>query len=607
MKKLLTVFLIIFFPIIARAQTFNNSTGGAIPDNNTLTCYPVTVSGLPSLIDTSFGIISACINIAHPYDSDLRIYLKAPNGFVIDLSSTNGGSGDDYTSCCFRMDGLSGPVTFGLPPFTGTWIPEQSLNLFNTGIINPNGDWFLCALDEVPNDSGSVISFDITFGNSPPHDPAPPTGICSTTDASGCACPVSGDTVCDLMPDMTASALEILNDHIESPGYIDMSNATPNIGYGPLEVRGTNQCFCDTMQVPCTVSMCPDSSGPTEIISQRIYHKNGGTMTYTDVTAGTMTYHPSHGHIHVDDWASYSLRIPTSDPDARNWPIVGLGTKTSYCLVNLGDCNTGAGICADTGGTVYNQGNLPNYGLGAVSGCGTEQGIYVGSYDVYSAILDGQRILIPNVCNNDYFIVSITDPDNHFIEKNENNNWVAVPVTLTQQPGSTPVSAFSYAATGMNVSFFNNATGNNVYRWSFGDGQVDSSGQSLSHTYQSPGTYVVVLSVDNGICQASSAQLVTVPGSVNVNEPVASLPKLKIAPNPSSGAITFSYEQTGRQKVKLELFDPYGKLLMELADPRNDAGKHEFRLEKNELVPGVYFARLTADERSETSRIVILK
>jgi hypothetical protein len=287
--------------------------------------------------------------------------------------------------------------------------------------------------------------------------------------------------------------------------------------------------------------------------------------------------------------------------------VVGLGTKTSYCLVNLGDCNTGAGICADTGGIVYNQGNLPNYGLGAVSGCGTEQGIYVGSYDVYSAILDGQRILMPNVCNNDYFIVSITDPDNHFIEKNENNNWVAVPVTLTQQPGATPVSAFSYSVNGMSISFFNNATGSNVYRWNFGDGQTDSSGQSLSHNYQAPGSYVVVLSVDNGTCQAASAQIITVPGFVNVNEPAALMPKLKIVPNPSSGAITLSYEQSGRQKVKIDLFDLYGKHLMELSDLRNNAGKHEFRLENNELSPGVYFARLSTDQKSETSRIVILK
>jgi len=605
MKKIFFLFVCIIITGPVNAQTFSNSTGGPIPDNNTLVCFPVTVTGLPGQIDTTFGVVTACLDIIHTYDSDLRIYLKGPNNLMIELSSTNGGSFQNYTGTCFRMDGTSGYIIYGIPPFTGTFIPEESLNLFNSG-IGPNGTWYLCVIDEVPSDTGSVVSFSITFGNNPPPDPQVTPGLCTTTDASGCACPLPGDTDCDLLPDMTASALEIQNAFFEYLGYIEMNNATPNIGYGPLEVRGMNQCFCDTMPVPCNI-VCPDSSGPTELISQRIYHKNpDSTMSYYDIPAGTMTYHPSHGHIHVDDWAHYSLRTPTSDPDARNWPIVGLGTKTSYCLVNLGDCNSAPGICQDSG-VIYNQSNLPNYGLGIVSGCGTEQGIFVGNYDVYSANLDGQRIYIPDICNGNYHIVSITDPDNHFREMNDENNWVSVPVTLSMQPGNGAIPAFTHSPSGMSVAFSNSASGNNTYYWDFGDGQLDSLGQSVNHTYTVPGTYTVVLIIDNGICKSTSAQLVTVPGYVGISDGYPMVSPVNITPNPSSGEVRLSYQLHSRAHVRLLLCDALGNRVKVFSNGINLAGSYEFRLNAGEIAPGIYFVSLLSDESSETARLVIIR
>ncbi|MBK6839653.1 MAG: hypothetical protein IPG90_16440 [Bacteroidetes bacterium] len=47
-------------------------------------------------------------------------------------------------------------------------------------------------------------------------------------------CP-GGATDCDLLPDMTSSYKEINLNHSETPGFLDISNATPNIGYGRLK------------------------------------------------------------------------------------------------------------------------------------------------------------------------------------------------------------------------------------------------------------------------------------------------------------------------------------------------------------------------------------
>ena len=136
---------------------------------------------------------------------------------------------------------------------------------------------------------------------------------------------------------MTASGKEILDHHTENPGFLYISNATPNIGYGPIDIYGYDSCFCGTTNVPCNTT-CPNGDLIKHIVKQRIFQKIPGsdTLGYYDRIAGQMTYHPAHGHLHVDNWANYTLRTPTADPDARNWPIVGTGVKQSFCLINLG-------------------------------------------------------------------------------------------------------------------------------------------------------------------------------------------------------------------------------------------------------------------------------
>ncbi|MDQ3048419.1 MAG: proprotein convertase P-domain-containing protein, partial [Bacteroidota bacterium] len=168
MKKQLLLLLAVL-PFIATAQTFTHTTGGPIPDTNTEVCFPVTVSGLPTVIDTTFGLISACINVSHTYDGDLKIRLKSPDGTVILLANNNGGGGDNFTNSCFAANGSDGSINAGFPPFTGSFSPFQSTNLLNNS-QNPNGVWNLCIIDEVPIDAGTLISYSISFGPNPPVD-----------------------------------------------------------------------------------------------------------------------------------------------------------------------------------------------------------------------------------------------------------------------------------------------------------------------------------------------------------------------------------------------------------------------------------------------------
>jgi subtilisin-like proprotein convertase family protein len=167
MKSLVTS--ICLFLLLAgsqiKAQTFVG-TGGNIPDNGPAVRFPLTVSGLPNSIDSSFGLINVCINITHTYDSDLEIWLIAPDSTYIELSTDNGGSGNNFTNTCF-YDTVSNSIKNGSAPFNGSYRPESPINIVNNS-QDPNAVWQLWVRDDGPTDIGTVLNWSITFGNNPP-------------------------------------------------------------------------------------------------------------------------------------------------------------------------------------------------------------------------------------------------------------------------------------------------------------------------------------------------------------------------------------------------------------------------------------------------------
>ena len=57
---------------------------------------------------------------------------------------------------------------------------------------------------------------------------------------------------------------------------------------------------------------------------------------------------------------------------------------------------------------------------------------------MYGEWLDEQWINIdPNLCNGNYWIVGIADPNNYYLEENDDNNYTAIPVTLYLQNESS--------------------------------------------------------------------------------------------------------------------------------------------------------------------------
>src|SRR5688572_3075419 len=132
-KTIGILFLFLLTQTLSLAQTFpglivntagnslipSTGTGGCtvIPQTTGGTTFNNTVAGLAA----GTGVASVLLNFTHTFDGDLDLFLVAPNGQTIELSTDNGGGGDNFTNTNF-VDG-SPNITTGVSPFTGNFAP----------------------------------------------------------------------------------------------------------------------------------------------------------------------------------------------------------------------------------------------------------------------------------------------------------------------------------------------------------------------------------------------------------------------------------------------------------------------------------------------------
>jgi flagellar hook assembly protein FlgD len=82
-------------------------------------------------------------------------------------------------------------------------------------------------------------------------------------------------------------------------------------------------------------------------------------------------------------------------------------------------------------------------------------------------------------------------------------------------------------------------------------------------------------------------------------------------PNPFSTSTTLWYRLSGAVSVRLEIFDVAGRQVRSAESRAGGAGVHSFNWDGcglgGRVVPGVYFARLTAAGKSWTRTLVWIK
>lgn len=166
MKKHYLYIAFFFLSQTTFAQTFSAVVNQVITDDGSTFNFDIDVTGLPNTIDTLFGLETVCLNLPHPYDSDMEVKLRAPDGTTVLLFSGVGGGDDNFTNTC--VGGFDyPPIVNNSAPFTGTFASMGVLGNVNNG-QNGNGQWRLIVRDTYAfADEGTLIDWSITFGNNP--------------------------------------------------------------------------------------------------------------------------------------------------------------------------------------------------------------------------------------------------------------------------------------------------------------------------------------------------------------------------------------------------------------------------------------------------------
>jgi subtilisin-like proprotein convertase family protein len=121
-----------------------------VPIRDNQTCYDTLyIPGYGTVMDLNFKMES----LIHTYDGDILFSIKSPAGQEVMLSNRYGSSGDNYINTLFD-DSAGTPIASGSAPFTGTFRPENQLNIFNGQDIH--GNWIFKVQDLASGDTGRV-------------------------------------------------------------------------------------------------------------------------------------------------------------------------------------------------------------------------------------------------------------------------------------------------------------------------------------------------------------------------------------------------------------------------------------------------------------------
>ncbi|HXJ76533.1 MAG TPA: proprotein convertase P-domain-containing protein, partial [Candidatus Dormibacteraeota bacterium] len=258
--------------------SFSNLGIKTVPDGGS-TNSTVTVSGITAPI----ARVTASMNINHSSDSDLDIFLQGPDGTIVELSTDNGGTGNNYGNSCAQRttfdDIAAADITSGTAPFFGTFRPEGKLSDFRgKSGADVNGTWTLLISDDTANAIGGELD-------------------CWTLVVFPATCPASGGGACELCPNVTINgdvgpnSLQV-NPRMTRDGNSSVCGAAKacpgtfpspgNRGYEAYQFRNgpSNTCITVTLTAPLVDVFCAaylNSFTPADLCTN--YLADSGTST----------------------------------------------------------------------------------------------------------------------------------------------------------------------------------------------------------------------------------------------------------------------------------------------------------------------------------------
>ncbi len=556
------------------AQTFSGGSGG-FPDN---TCdasnqFSATVAGVGTL--TTDAVTNVTIDVSHSWTSDLDISLISPSGTIVDLSSDNGGSGDNYTNTQFEDNGVDGPITGGSPPFTGVFIPEQLLSTFCGE--NADGDWILQVCDDASGITGSVNSWSITFA---------PSGTCScvmpqfTVMVDDSNCPTI-----DLIVDVTSLGSAGSVDISESSGtdsetgvgigqYI-LTGYSPGDGTLTVTVSDNADATCNATDQASIPSACPPANdacvnaigigpganqsgtlvGATDVEGLSSCSGGGGTGSI-DWSAGVWYVYTSTG--------SEDITISTSNAGTNFDTELQVFSGACGALSCVGgDDDGGSGVTSEMTFT------------STASFAPVDYYFYV---DGHAGATGNFELSIANVP----LPVTLVSFEGRTLEKNNQLSWV----TASEQ--NTELFAIQRSTDGVNWQSIGRTAAN-------GFAAAQQSYEFVDETPLAKGFYRLEVLDYDGSLQYSNV--------LTLERDQDGFRLTNVFPNPTSDMVTVQFKQERNDRISLRLTDMLGRVV--LADAFDAAdGTNDYQLDLSQLAEGLYFLQLDNGQNQLTQRLM---
>ncbi|HYY42201.1 MAG TPA: proprotein convertase P-domain-containing protein, partial [Pyrinomonadaceae bacterium] len=211
------------FPVgTVTAGQINTTTGtgnlaAAIPDAG-FSEIPINVAARGLVSD-----VNVRVRLDHQNDGDVDLFLVAPDGTEVELSTDNGGTGANYgtgTNDCagtFTVfdDSAANSITTAAAPFAGTFKPESALAAFNGR--QSFGTWKLRVADDAVGDTGTLgcVQLELT------RRPYACCGITGTPDVQAAG-----------TPNITAESVSPANNAPDPEETVTVNLPLQNVGDG---------------------------------------------------------------------------------------------------------------------------------------------------------------------------------------------------------------------------------------------------------------------------------------------------------------------------------------------------------------------------------------
>ncbi|HEU4466111.1 MAG TPA: lysyl oxidase family protein [Agromyces sp.] len=200
-----------------------------------------------------------------------------------------------------------------------------------------------------------------------------------------------------------------------------------NIGEGNLQIRGGGQveaCEIDGIAYEqCTIA------------TQEILNAGGDVVATHD--AGSAVFHPEHNHWHQSAVATFDIRSAAEgedpgDPEhmTRVWVE---GVKITFCFVDVEFIGETGADKKDRPRTYWE--------------CNGElQGLASWWADSYHQSTPLQELDVTDVPDGEYYLTHLADPDHHWIESDDDNNFTWVKFRLTRDSANAKVEVLEHSA-----------------------------------------------------------------------------------------------------------------------------------------------------------------